>query len=173
MNNPRNPNNPKNVDEQRIPPHVPIIPTRPVRDVAIPLTANLASSIRKHPPGGRFELKQNMVQILHANGQFTCLPHEDPQLHIRNFIDITDTYIPLGVSPDYVRLTLFVYSLLGAARQWLDSEPPKSITTWDGLTKKFLSRFYPSKKTTKLRSEITNFFSKARENMYQMWARFK
>ncbi|KAK4716340.1 hypothetical protein R3W88_014678 [Solanum pinnatisectum] len=101
--------------------------------MAVPLTANLVSSIRKPPPGGRFELKQSMVQILHSNGQFTGLPYEDPKIHLRNFIDITNTYIPIGVSLDYIRLTLFPYSLLGAARCWLYSEPPNSITTWDYL----------------------------------------
>ncbi|KAK4721325.1 hypothetical protein R3W88_011558 [Solanum pinnatisectum] len=82
---------------------------------------------------GIFELKQGMIQILHSNGQFTGLPCEDPQIHLRNFLDITDTYILTGVSSGYVRLMLFLYSLLGAARRWLDSEPPNSITTWDYL----------------------------------------
>ncbi|XP_049347870.1 uncharacterized protein LOC125812419 [Solanum verrucosum] len=148
VNNPNNVNNPRNPNNQAEP-HV--VPARPVRDVAVPLTANLASSIRKPPPGGRFELKQNMVHILHTNGQFTGLPHEDPQVHLRTFIDITNTYIPIGVSSDYVKLTLFPYSLLGAARRSLDSEPPNSITTWDDLAKKFLSQLFPSKKTAKLR----------------------
>ncbi|XP_049394593.1 uncharacterized protein LOC125858851 [Solanum stenotomum] len=114
-----------------------------------------------------------MVHILHTNGQFTGLPHEDPQVHLRTFIDIINTYIPIGVSSDYVRLTLFPYSLLGATRRWLDSEPPNSITTWDDLAKKFLSRFFPSKKTAKLRSEIINFAQKQGDDMYQAWARFK
>uniref|UniRef100_M1DTF3 Putative plant transposon protein domain-containing protein n=1 Tax=Solanum tuberosum TaxID=4113 RepID=M1DTF3_SOLTU len=42
-----------------------------------------------------------MVQILHSNGKFTGLPYEDPQIHLRTFIDITNTYIPIGVSSDY------------------------------------------------------------------------
>ena len=154
LNNPENVNNPRNPNNQGVP-HV--VSARPVRDVTVPLIANLASSIRKPPPGGRFELKQNRVRILHTNRQFTGLPHEDPQIHLRNFVDITDTYIPIGVSSDYVRLMLFPYSLLGAARRWLDSEPPNSITTWDYLAKKFLSRLFPSKKTAKLRSEIVSF----------------
>ncbi|XP_015159080.1 uncharacterized protein [Solanum tuberosum] len=53
-----NHNNTENLNNQGVPP---IIPARPVRDVAVPLTANLASSIRKPPPGGRFELKQSMA----------------------------------------------------------------------------------------------------------------
>lgn len=54
-------------------------------------------------------------------------------------MNINNTYIPLDVSPDYVRLTLFPYSLLGAASSWLDCEPPNSITTWDDLARKFLA----------------------------------
>lgn len=51
VNNPRVPNNPENVDNQGVPPHVPIIPSIPVRDVAVPLIDNLSSSIRNPPRG--------------------------------------------------------------------------------------------------------------------------
>ncbi|XP_055822133.1 uncharacterized protein LOC129890651 [Solanum dulcamara] len=76
---------------------------RTVRDVAVPLIANVTSSIQKPPAGGRFELKQNMVQLFHSNSQFTGLPHEDHQVHIQNFLEISDIYTPIEVSPDYVR----------------------------------------------------------------------
>ncbi|KAK4709062.1 hypothetical protein R3W88_029987 [Solanum pinnatisectum] len=56
-NNQDNVNNPETLNNQWVPP---VVPTRPVRDVAVPLTTNMASSIRKPPPGGRFELKQGM-----------------------------------------------------------------------------------------------------------------
>ena len=49
VNNPRIPNNIENDDNQGIHPHVPIILEGPVRDVAVPLTANLTSHIRKLP----------------------------------------------------------------------------------------------------------------------------
>ena len=84
--------------------------------VAVLLTANVKSSIRKPPPGWMFELKINIVHQLHTNGQFTSLPNEDPQLHITNFMEATDTYIRLEVSSEYVILTLFLYSLLGSAK---------------------------------------------------------
>ncbi|XP_055803721.1 uncharacterized protein LOC129872830 [Solanum dulcamara] len=79
-----------------------------------------------------------MVQLLHSNGQFTGLPHEDPQVHIQNFLEISDTYTPIGVSPDYVRLTSFPFSLIGEAKRWLKSKPPNSITLWNDLSRKFL-----------------------------------
>lgn len=58
---------------------------RPVRDVAIPRATNVTNTIQKSPSGGKFELKQNMVQLLHTNGQVTGLPHEDLQVHLQNF----------------------------------------------------------------------------------------
>ncbi|GJZ19326.1 reverse transcriptase domain-containing protein [Tanacetum coccineum] len=45
----------------------------------------------------------------------------------------------------------------GAARTWLDKEPPNSITTWNDLVSKFVNHFFPPSKTTNLRNEITIF----------------
>ncbi|XP_070005356.1 uncharacterized protein [Nicotiana sylvestris] len=78
-----------------------------VQDVAMPRIADVTSSIVKPRITGHFELKQSMIQLLHANGQFMGLPHEDPQQHILKFLEISDTYITNGITPDYVRLTLF------------------------------------------------------------------
>ncbi|XP_049360466.1 uncharacterized protein LOC125825176 [Solanum verrucosum] len=132
-----------------------------VRDVAISRPTNMTSCIQKPEPGGRFELKQSMVQILHTNWQFTGLSHEDPTTHIQNFLKISDTYTPTGVNKYYVRLTLFPFSLLGEAKRWLNSEPANSITTWDDLVQKFLIRFFPYGKTAKLRGDILSFRQKS------------
>nr|XP_016450351.1 PREDICTED: uncharacterized protein LOC107775166 [Nicotiana tabacum] len=67
------------------------------------------------------------------------LPHEDPQQHILNFLEISVTYITNGVTPDYVRLTLFPFSLLGEAKRWLKAELVNSITSWNDLGRKFLA----------------------------------
>jgi len=60
-----------------------------VRDVAILRPTNVTSCIQKPEAGGRFELKQSMVQLLHTNGQFTGLSHEDPTVHIQNFLELS------------------------------------------------------------------------------------
>ena len=128
-----------------------------VREVAVPLPTNLTSPIQRPAAGGNFELKHNMVQLLISSGQFVGLSHEDPQVHLQTFIELTDIFTPTGVTPDYVRLTLFPHSLLGEAKRWLNAEPANSITSWDDLAKKFLIRFFPSGKTARLRSEIVSF----------------
>ncbi|XP_070029637.1 uncharacterized protein [Nicotiana sylvestris] len=88
-----------------------------------------------------------MVQLIQSTGLFVGLPHEDLQRHIQNFLEITDTYNYLNVSKDYVRLTLFPFSLIGEAKEWLNKEPANSIRTWADLARKFLIKFFPTKKT--------------------------
>ncbi|GJX63325.1 reverse transcriptase domain-containing protein [Tanacetum coccineum] len=61
---------------------------------------------------------------------------------------------------------------LGAARIWLEKEPPQSILTWDDLVSKFINKFFPPSKTTNLRNEITNFQQRFDETFYEAWDRF-
>ncbi|XP_055814492.1 uncharacterized protein LOC129884175 [Solanum dulcamara] len=84
-------------DTNKVPVEIPVeMAARTVCDVAVPLTVNITSRIQKLSSGGRFELKQNMVRLLHSNRQFTDLSHEDPRVHIQNFLEISDTYRPNG-----------------------------------------------------------------------------
>ncbi|GKA20532.1 reverse transcriptase domain-containing protein [Tanacetum coccineum] len=66
-----------------------------------------------------------------------------------------------------------VFSLEGAARTWLEKEPPNSITTWNDLVSKFVNRFFPPSKTTKLRNEITRFQQRFGETFSEAWDRLK
>nr|GEX68063.1 reverse transcriptase domain-containing protein [Tanacetum cinerariifolium] len=61
----------------------------------------------------------------------------------------------------------------GAARIWLEKEPPRSIFTWDDLVSKFINQFFPPSKTTNLRNEITNFKQRSDESFSEAWDRFK
>ncbi|GJX10190.1 reverse transcriptase domain-containing protein, partial [Tanacetum coccineum] len=71
-----------------------------------------------------------------------------------------------------VKLMLFLFSLEGAARIWLEKEPPRSILTWDDLVSKFINQFFPPSKTTNLRNEITRFQQRFDESFYEAWDRF-
>ncbi|GKD84673.1 reverse transcriptase domain-containing protein, partial [Tanacetum coccineum] len=71
-----------------------------------------------------------------------------------------------------VKLMLFPFSLEGAARIWLEKEPPRSIQTWDDLVLKFINKFFPPSKTTNLRNEITRFQQRFDETFYEAWDRF-
>ncbi|GJS34862.1 reverse transcriptase domain-containing protein [Tanacetum coccineum] len=62
---------------------------------------------------------------------------------------------------------------LGAARIWLEKEPPRSILTWEDLVSIFINQFFPPSKTTNLQNEITNFQQKFEETFSEAWDRFK
>nr|XP_009799831.1 PREDICTED: uncharacterized protein LOC104245836 [Nicotiana sylvestris] len=100
------------------------------------------------------DMNQALVQFL-VDMAVNGLPHEDPQQHILNFLEINDTYITNGDTPNYMRLTLFPFSLLGEAKRWLKAEPTNSITTWNDLARKFLARFFPSDKTAMIRKSTS------------------
>nr|GFA61290.1 reverse transcriptase domain-containing protein [Tanacetum cinerariifolium] len=66
-----------------------------------------------------------------------------------------------------IKLILFPFSLAGAARRWIEKEPPCSITTWDDLVSKFINEFFPPSRTTNLRNEISNFQQKFDESFHE------
>nr|GEW87002.1 reverse transcriptase domain-containing protein [Tanacetum cinerariifolium] len=71
-----------------------------------------------------------------------------------------------------IKLMLFPFSLEGAARIWLEKEPPRSILTWDDLVSKFINQFFPPWKTTNLQNEITRFQQRFDESFSEAWDRF-
>ncbi|KAL5570763.1 hypothetical protein UlMin_020360 [Ulmus minor] len=58
---------------------------------------------------------------------------DDPNAHISSFLEVCDLYKINGVSEDAVRLRVFPFSLQDRAKEWLNSLPPGSITTWNEL----------------------------------------
>ncbi|GJS19176.1 retrovirus-related pol polyprotein from transposon TNT 1-94 [Tanacetum coccineum] len=70
-------------------------------------------------------------------------------------------------------LRAFLVSLTGAASRWLRNKPTGSITTWEDLKTKFLSKYCPPARTAKKMEEINNFQQEPDENLYQAWERFK
>ncbi|GJW69815.1 reverse transcriptase domain-containing protein [Tanacetum coccineum] len=118
-----------------------------------------------------FEIKHGLLNLV-QNKQFFRHDKEDPHAHIRYFNKITSTMKFPNVPSTSVKLMLFPFSLEGAARIWLDKEPPRSILTWDDLVSKFINKFFPPSKTTNLRNEITRFQQRFDESFYEAWDRF-
>ncbi|GKD99198.1 hypothetical protein Tco_1383095 [Tanacetum coccineum] len=81
-----------------------------------------------------FEIKHGLLNLV-QNKQFFGNDKEDPHAHIRYFNKITSTMKIPNVPNTSVKLMLFPFSLEGAARIWLEKEPPRSIETWDDLQK--------------------------------------
>ncbi|GJX21647.1 reverse transcriptase domain-containing protein [Tanacetum coccineum] len=119
-----------------------------------------------------FEIKHGLLTLV-QNKQFFGHDKEDPHAHIRYFNKITSTLRYPNVPTTSIKLMLFPFSLEGAARIWLEKEPPRSIQTWDDLVAKFINQFFPPSKTTNLRNEITNFKQRFDESFSEAWDRFK
>ncbi|GJS14961.1 reverse transcriptase domain-containing protein [Tanacetum coccineum] len=79
-----------------------------------------------------FELKHGLINLV-QNKQFFGHDKEDPHAHIRYFNKITSTMRVPNVPITTIKLMLFPFSIEGAARIWLEKEPPRSIQTWDNL----------------------------------------
>ncbi|XP_062115229.1 uncharacterized protein LOC133829536 [Humulus lupulus] len=147
---------------------------RAIRKYALPLFNELNPGIvRPEIQAAQFELKLVMFQMLQIVGQFSGMPTEDPHLHLRLFIEVSDSFKLPGVTEDALRLKLFPYSLRNRARAWLNSLPSDSVTTWQELAERFLTKHFPPTKNAKLHNEITSFQRLKEESLYEAWERFK
>nr|GEY22506.1 reverse transcriptase domain-containing protein [Tanacetum cinerariifolium] len=113
-----------------------------------------------------FELKLGLLTLV-QNKQFFGHDKEDPHAHIRYFNKITSTLKFPNVLNMSIKLMIFPFSLEGAARIWLEKEPPRLISTWDDHVSKFINQFFPPSKTTNLRNAITNFQQRFDESFNQ------
>lgn len=78
------------------------------------------------------------MQMAQQN-QFWGKSLENPHAHLNHFLEISDSLNMNGVIGDAIRLRLFPFSLKDKAREWLDSMPLGSITTWEQLSQAFFS----------------------------------
>ncbi|GJY39192.1 gag-pol polyprotein [Tanacetum coccineum] len=89
-----------------------------------------------------FELKSQFLKELRDN-TFSGSDHEDANEHIKKVLEILDLFHIPNITIDQVMLRAFPMSLTGAASHWLRNKPSGSITTWEDLKIKFLSKYYP------------------------------
>ncbi|XP_042460577.1 uncharacterized protein LOC122044102 [Zingiber officinale] len=105
--------------------------------------------------------------------QFGGGPHDDPNHRLELSYDICGTMKVNRVPPESVRLLLFRFSLKDRAKQWLNSLPANSISSWEQCEQKFLDKFYPPSKTAHMRNLITSFKQIDSESLFEAWDRFK
>ena len=85
-------------------------------------------------------LKPHVIQLL---SPFHGLAHGSPYGYVKTFKDICAMFKFQNFSKESVNLKLFPFSLQGRARAWLDSNTPRSITSWESLLTKFYNMFFP------------------------------
>ena len=93
-------------------------------------------------------------------------------MHLTNFLEVSDTIKYNEVTEEGLRLRLFPLLLGDRAKPWLTSQPPDSITSWNDLVQKFLTKFFPPSKIAQLVQEINTFGHLEGENLAEAWDRF-
>ncbi|XP_061346730.1 uncharacterized protein LOC133292338 [Gastrolobium bilobum] len=131
-----------------------------------------ASIVRPNIEANNLELKPALVQLIQKE-QFVGGSTENPYCHLDDFLLYCDTLKVNRVPIDAILVRLLPCSLKDEARDWLQSQPKGSITSWDDLAVKFLARFFSASKMARLKAEITAFEQKESESLYEAWTRFK
>jgi hypothetical protein len=87
-----------------------------------------------------YDLKSHVIQMLPF---FYGLEHENPYSHVKKFKNICATTKFQNFYEEAVHLRLFPFSLHDRAMVWMDSNAPRSITSWEELLKQFYNKFFP------------------------------
>nr|GEY40597.1 reverse transcriptase domain-containing protein [Tanacetum cinerariifolium] len=120
-----------------------------------------------------FGLKNDMIQQVQNSCQFHGLPGDDANKHLDKLLHVTQSIKVNGVTDDALRLYLFPHSLTHHATAWFDRLPRFSITTFKQMAKMFLGKYFPPSMVTKLKNEITNFYQRPDESLFEAWERYK
>ncbi|GAU28696.1 hypothetical protein TSUD_216030 [Trifolium subterraneum] len=97
-----------------------------------------------------FDIKNTVLSALKEN-QFSGSESECPNIHLARFYEACGYTEPTGVSESNKKLRLFPLSLIGRAKDWIDTLPPNTIATWDELELKFRERYFPIHKSAQTR----------------------
>ncbi|XP_050233121.1 uncharacterized protein LOC126681618 [Mercurialis annua] len=120
-----------------------------------------------------FKIKPGTIQLLESCCQFYGLESEDPNAHLSKFTEVCNTFKIHNVTEDQIKLCLVPFSLRDKARNWIQSLPSTSITTWKQLAQAFLNKYFSRGKTARMTKETIDFFQLHGESLYQAWERFK
>ena len=118
---------------------------KPLKSSFVPQGVAQPSCITFTPAAGTsFSLSP---QLINSVPHFYGKPNEDPNTHLREFYDLCRTQFPPGLTAEQLKLILFPFSLKDHAKWWLNSLPSDTIGTWDQLSTKFITKFFPAQRT--------------------------
>ncbi|KAF7832925.1 DNA-directed DNA polymerase [Senna tora] len=102
----------------------------------------------------------------------TLREHAGPQVNQASLSIATPTLqVPLELKSGLIHLVPF--SLDVAAKEWLFYLPARSITSWEGMMRIFLDRYFPSSRVINVRRDICGIKQKVTETLFEYWERFK
>jgi len=142
-----------------------------LREFSTLTKANIRTGPAVNTGENGFKLKPALITMVQAS-QFCGKAHEDASAHLHHFLEICSTFTIRGVPKDTILLHLFLFSLLGKAKQWFYTNKDKH-NTWDLCSTAFLARFFPTTKTNALCGKISSFQQQHDESFTEAWERFQ
>ena len=109
-----------------------------LRDLSAPSTDNIPVGPEVSTGRENFEIKTGLITMVQAS-PFCGKANEDASAHLQQFLELCNIFVIKGVSQDAIRLRLFLFSLLGRAKQWFYAIK-SVVNTWRNCTKAFLDR---------------------------------
>ncbi|XP_052203084.1 uncharacterized protein LOC127808556 [Diospyros lotus] len=146
------------------------INNRTLKELAAPNLNQQSLCIEYPNLDATFELKSGLIHLLPT---FRGLAGEDRHKHLKEFHVVCSSLKPQGVTEEQIKLHAFPFSLADAAKDWLFYLPPGSVTTWTGMVRLFLDKFFPTSRAASIRREICEIRQKDTETLHEYWERFK
>ncbi|GJS33849.1 zinc finger, CCHC-type containing protein [Tanacetum coccineum] len=128
-------------------------PIRTLGDYSKPSQEGYRNTIELSVGNNVVPLRSDTIWLVQNGCSFHELRSKDPNQHLKV-------------------LRLFQFSLRDQASNWLERLPVGSITTWEDLTTRFLSQFFPPRRTAKLRNDILMFQQHQGESLSEAWTHF-
>jgi len=143
--------NPPKIEDQptqSLTPEIDVMADKSLHEFSAPIATNIHTG-PSLDINGSFELKPAIINMVEAS-QFYGKAHEDASAHLQHFLKICSTFTIKDVPRDAILLRLFLFSLLGKAKQWFYANKEKN-TMWALCSTNFLAKFFPTGKTNALR----------------------
>ncbi|XP_024045236.1 uncharacterized protein LOC112100326 [Citrus clementina] len=109
--------------------------------------------------------KKEKLKPRNINKPMTSDDSENPHKHLKEFYVLCSSMRPQGVTEEQIKLCAFPLSLDGLAKDWLYYLPPGSITTWNGLKKQFLEKYFSASRAANIRKDICGIRQLPRETL--------
>jgi len=142
-----------------------------LRQYSAPSSSHIPTGLNNDQGNDGFELKSGLVNMIQAS-PFCGKASEDANAHLQNFLEVSSTINPRGITMDNVRLQLFPFSLLGKAKTWFYTNKT-DFTTWEACSNAFLMKYFLVGKTNALRGKISGFQRLLDETIPKAWERFQ
>ncbi|GJT53212.1 zinc finger, CCHC-type containing protein [Tanacetum coccineum] len=132
-------------------------PPRTLGDYSRPSHEGYQNTIELPDGNNVVPLRSDTIRLVQNRCAFHGLRSEDPNQHLKDFLKLVDS-LDLNVeNKESTQLRLFHFSVCDQASNWLERLPTGSFSTWKDLTTRFLSQFFPPRRTTKLSNDILMF----------------